>query len=63
MEGANGRVEGSDRTPKTAFRVRNCLQSRLSGGTLFYCKGYCGRARCGVGCGTSRGSEGRLVGG
>jgi len=61
MEGANRRVEGSDGTPKTAFRVHNCFRSRLSGGTLFYCKGYCGRARRRAGCrverGTSRGSE------
>jgi len=62
MEGANRRVEGSDGTLKTAFRVCNCFWSRLSGGTLFYCKGYCSRARRGAGCGvergTSRGSEG-----
>ena len=57
MEGANRRVEGSDGTPKMAFRVRNCFRSRLSGGTLFYCKGYCGRARRGAERGTSRGSE------
>jgi len=58
-------VEGSDGTPKTAFRVCNCFRSRLSGGTLFYSKGYCGRARHGAGCGaehgTSRGSEEKRV--
>ncbi len=44
--------------PKRPSRVRYCFRNRLSGGTLFCCKGNCGRAGRGAERGTSRGSEG-----
>jgi len=66
MRGSYGRGE------RKGGGVRQDSQNDLQGaqllpelalwGTLFYCKGYCGWARHGAGCGaergTSRGSEG-----